>query len=72
MSKTDKYPTTFDACLANLAANLLQTLTGHQLAAVVDKVPDTFQAGKLAADREAIQNGCVWDEKIERLVELVA
>ena len=69
MSKTGKFPSTFAACLDHIPHDLRQTLTGKQLAAVVDIVAGTYQAGKLAADREAVRNGCVWDENREMPVD---
>ena len=58
-----KYPGTWNALLAHVPHELVQTLTVRQLAQTVDVLWACAQASKAIATREAISEGGVWDSR---------
>jgi hypothetical protein len=67
-----RYPETYAALSAHLPDRLLDRLTARDLADVIEAFARVSGTAKALADREAVANGCVWDARAGRLVEIAA
>jgi hypothetical protein len=66
-----RYPETYAALSAHLPERLVERLSARDLADVIEAFDLVSSTGKALADREAVANGCVWNARAGRLVEIV-
>ena len=69
-SKWGNNAETFSAMLGHIPASAVEKLTSAELAELVDAMMVCAQASKAIAEREAIENGFVWDSQNNRSIEL--
>lgn len=70
LSSTGNYPATFDAMLGHVSPTVIASVTGITLAHIIDDLYDASQAAKTIANREAVDEGAVWDANQQRHREI--
>lgn len=70
LSDTGRYPGTYDALLDHMPCDLIARLTAAEIAVVIDTMYRCSARAKALAERDAITEGCVWDARHRKLVEL--
>lgn len=69
---TGRYPATYDVLLDHVPDALIDRLTAAEIAEMIDAMYRCSARAKALAARDAIDEGCVWDARRQRLVELQA
>lgn len=62
LADAGRYPRTFDGLLAHVPAELRASLTGAQLAQVIDALEHCARASKALRTREIREDGGIWNE----------
>lgn len=70
MARIGAYPNSASAMINHIPDTVISALPARLIAAQIDALWDACQASKAIADREAIQNGFVWDSPRNLAVEL--
>lgn len=62
---------TFAAMANAIPSDVVAALSSRRIAQIIDANWRLAGASKAAAEREAISNGAVWDERAQRMREIV-
>jgi len=65
-----RFPASREAMMDRIPLEVRRTLPAQELAALLDAVWGACQEAKAIATREAIADGCLWDHRRARLIEI--
>jgi hypothetical protein len=71
ISKTGRYPGTYDAMLAHIPTALVASASAAVIAATIDAMASACAEAKALAGADAISEGAVWDAKRQTLRGIV-
>lgn len=71
-SGVGRYPGSAHAMLAAVPESIVAALTSRQIADMLDAMWSACQTAKADANREAVDEGAVWDARRQTLRELAA